>query len=214
MKYQSPSDAGVLRHRVEHQRLTTAADGTGQPIETWTTLGTYWSQCTALLGKELVNAQAVRADLDFRVRLRYGPSIFPEDRFLFRGDALNIGSVLDWEGRHHTLECLATFSAIAPSALSSVYYGTSLLTSLSQGQVEALTSVQRTVRNWATTYTFPTGGFKFFAIPSSFGSVASARDIATGFEIDRQSAVTVGPYKVYRSTYVLGGAITVRFSAT
>ncbi len=107
-----------------------------------------------------------------------------------------------------------------------MYYGTSSLTSLTENQIEALTS-SSLVTNSTGTFNFGAGGYKYIAYPTVFGLKTSFKDPSTGFDVDMQSAVTTAVtnsfyhpnsgstatnYYVHRSTNTLGGSISITVS--
>lgn len=101
-----------------------------------------------------------------------------------------------------------------------MYWGTSSLSSLTENQIEALTS-SSIVSTSAGSFNFGAGGYKYIAYPTVFGLKTSFKDPSTGFDVDMQSAVTTAvsnsygigtDYYVHRSTNTLGGSITITVS--
>lgn len=102
--------AGDLRHRVSLQSntATTQADD-GQPAETWETYATVWAAVEPLAGRELTEAQKLKAEVTHRVRLRWLPSatVSALHRVLLAdGRRLEIEAVRDLGEEHVVLELL------------------------------------------------------------------------------------------------------------
>lgn len=86
--------AGLLRHRVTHERYT-VTDDMGQDVQSHVAVGTYWAYVEPTSGSESSDESGTSAVVTHRVRLRYGPTIRPKDRLIFRGRTLNITSVVN-----------------------------------------------------------------------------------------------------------------------
>ena len=85
--------AGRLRHRVAIQAVTaTTAGATGQPVPTWTTLGTVWAAIEPLKGQERLDAAGVQAKLSHRVIMRHNayPGLTSAHRLKFKGRIFEI----------------------------------------------------------------------------------------------------------------------------
>ena len=77
--------AGELRHRVTWQQSKVIRTPVGQDKATWTTVGTFWARVEPLSGRELFNAQQIKAVISHRITMRNVGSIAPDDRLLFEG---------------------------------------------------------------------------------------------------------------------------------
>jgi SPP1 family predicted phage head-tail adaptor len=97
---------GKLRHRVTVQAPSVVKDTLAQDVKSWATVGTFWAEVVPKGGREAVNAQQVRADSNFVVRMRYQGStaITPQCQLIHRGRTLKITSVNDVDERRRELE--------------------------------------------------------------------------------------------------------------
>ena len=95
-----------------------------------------------------------------------------------------------------------------------IYFGTSLLSSLTASDVIALQKYLNTT--WKTNYNYVAGGYKYFAIPSATGIPSMFKDLATGFQIAMEApiAITISgiSYNLYRTTNILNSTITITVS--
>lgn len=99
-----------------------------------------------------------------------------------------------------------------------VYYGESVNAGpLNQTQVKAL-RVGGLQAAFAGTYSFLGGGYKYLAWPTALGAASSFKDASTLLNVDMQAPLTLSVtnafsittnYYVYRTTYILGGAIDI-----
>jgi len=160
--------------------------------------------------------------------------------------SLDIGSISyttptthSWRGTAVNSQSDSFQSALASvSWLFRIFYGTSANATLTEAQIEALSNSPLASSENAT-YSFGTGGYKYWAWPDSFGSPTAStgfKDTATNLAVAMASAVddaaysntengwsyalvsvtnpngvTVN-YRVYRTKFVLGGAINVEVS--
>lgn len=99
--------AGDLRHRIDIQSFTEAADAMGQRIETWSTATTRWGMIRPLSGNERVSAMQVNEGVSHRIVIRYYSALTPSMRFKFQNRLFNIVNILDIEERHKLQVCLA-----------------------------------------------------------------------------------------------------------
>jgi len=98
-----------------------------------------------------------------------------------------------------------------------VYYGEEGATSLNEAAIKLL-RVSGLQAGFAGTYVFTTGGYKYFCWPKALGAATSFKDSSTSLDVDMQAPVDVSvtntygvatDYYVYRTTYVLGAAISI-----
>lgn len=89
--------AGKRNRRVVVERATITQDaGSGENIETWTTLATEFAEVLPLSDRELVQVAEVSAEITTRFRLAWKPtlaSVNPKDRLSFNGQTWGIWGV-------------------------------------------------------------------------------------------------------------------------
>lgn len=129
--------AGRLDRRVAVQRLTTTASGSGEPLETWGTIGGIdrWASKSPITGIERYGSQQLEAKEQLEFRLRWADELAnlqPADRIIEpAADALattipgrsiyDIYAVLEIN-RHEGLRVLATRRLGDPSATTNVVH--------------------------------------------------------------------------------------------
>lgn len=86
---------GKLRHRVIIKDFTTAADGTGQPINTFSTLATVWGRVSPKSGSEFVNEGASKIQRVYDVVIRYTGDINETYKLEHKTKTLNIQSIVN-----------------------------------------------------------------------------------------------------------------------
>lgn len=99
----------TLQSRVE---ATSAVAGpAGDEVATWADVGTYWAEVSPLAGRELYQAQQVKAGIDYKIEMRQVGPIAPlKNRFVYRGSmVLNPDSVLRVEERNAIYQILCTW---------------------------------------------------------------------------------------------------------
>ncbi len=96
--------AGDLRRQVLLQRRSTIQDGFGQRSTSWVDVATTYAEITPLSGRELELAQAIKAEVNHQITIRYRPNIDSSMRAVYQGKYYNIHAVIDVEMRHKTLE--------------------------------------------------------------------------------------------------------------
>lgn len=103
-------NAGKLRHRITHQTLSETTDPrSGQRLQSWTDVASYWAEVRPLSGRELVNAQQIRTDVSHSITLRADVgSIMTKDRFVFGSRHFNLVQVIDLEERGIEVAIMAT----------------------------------------------------------------------------------------------------------
>jgi|SRR5579883_384234 len=108
---------GDLRHRVTLQSVSETPDSFGQPQETWSNVGTFWSYVKPLTGRELVQAKQIHALTTHSITLRYQPSTSfkATQRLIYKGRTFNLLQVLNRDERNYLLEVLANeIEGVAP----------------------------------------------------------------------------------------------------
>ena len=98
--------AGQLRHRVTLQSKSPTQDAFGGEVITWVEEAVVWARVEELRLKEYLAVRAAQADVDLRVTIRYLPNVAAEWRLLWKGNAYDIVSVTNAEGRGIMLELL------------------------------------------------------------------------------------------------------------
>ena len=71
--------AGRLNRRISLQRLISAQDSYGGPVESWVDIATVWASIEPLSGRELETAQRMASEVTHQVLLRHQP-IFNDTR--------------------------------------------------------------------------------------------------------------------------------------
>lgn len=99
--------AGKMRFRVDLQRVTQTIDSVGQPQEVWNTIATVWAHIETVnpigAGREFAKADALGADIQTCVIMRYVVPITPKDKILYNGRELEIVSVVNTDERNRIL---------------------------------------------------------------------------------------------------------------
>ncbi len=106
-----PLQSGKFRQRVQLQALsqTETFDSFGQPIQTWSTVGTYWAEVTPLFGHELVSAKQVKSQASLKIRMRYQGhvAVSGENRLILNGRTLGLFDVRNIEERNRVYDMIA-----------------------------------------------------------------------------------------------------------
>jgi SPP1 family predicted phage head-tail adaptor len=111
-----PLRIGRFRQRVALQSLTETPDSFGQPIQSWTTVGTYWAWVRPLQGRELMHAKQIVAEATHAVSMRWlGNAVVvkPENQLVMtdsQGTVHTFGSTsvmnIEYRNRQIDLVCL------------------------------------------------------------------------------------------------------------
>lgn len=97
---------GKMRHRVEIQTETLAADGGGGGASTWATVATVWAEVIPLSGMEALRAMQLNNPVTHEVRMRQ--RVIPSGaRLLFRDRPLNITMAVNVDEGDRYLKILA-----------------------------------------------------------------------------------------------------------
>lgn len=106
----NPTKCGTFRQRIT---LTTPAtpetfDTFGQPIKSYTAVGTYWAEVRPLAGHEAIVAKQVKAEATHAVSMRYlGLTVInPLDRIQLGSRVFGVVSVRNVEERNRRYELL------------------------------------------------------------------------------------------------------------
>lgn len=104
-------NAGRLRHRIEVQEPTETMSDDGDPVVSWSTIGTVWGQVEPVRGREATYAgDQTLAEMDTRITLRYGPVsrlVTAKHRLAHQGTAFNIVSVAHVDLAQERVEIMA-----------------------------------------------------------------------------------------------------------
>ena len=100
--------AGLLCRRVVLQQRSSTLDSWGQQVLTWVDVVTAWALIEPLEGRELVTAQALRAETTHKVTNRYRAGITTAMRIVYQGRIFNILSSLDDAMNHVMLQMLCS----------------------------------------------------------------------------------------------------------
>ena len=108
MKTGTVIPAGALCRRITLQQRSATLDSWGQQVTTWSDLVTAWASIEPLEGRELVTAQALRAETTHKVTIRYRAGITTAMRIVYQGRIFNILSSLDDAMNHVMLQMLCS----------------------------------------------------------------------------------------------------------
>lgn len=101
--------SGKLRHRVTFQEKTATADEYGGQVVTWADIATnIAASINPLSMRELMAAQAVQNEGQFRIVTRYVSGVVPSMRIVFGERVFNIVSVLNYGERNTELQFLCS----------------------------------------------------------------------------------------------------------
>lgn len=98
--------AGKLDQRITIESATTAADGVGEMIKTWTTLAVVWAHIKTRSGKEIFST-GVQAEVDISFRIRYRTGLDNTMRILYEGNYYDIAAIVPF-GRKEGMDIMGT----------------------------------------------------------------------------------------------------------
>lgn len=98
--------ANELRQQITIQVRSNKEDSLGQELLSWTTFANIWAKIEQLSGRELMTANAERAENIAKITIRYRSDIFEKMRVLHGNLIYDITSVSDIEGRKIELELM------------------------------------------------------------------------------------------------------------
>jgi SPP1 family predicted phage head-tail adaptor len=83
-------------------------DDIGGVKRVWMSIGECWADVSPLQGKELFEAQAIEARINYKITLRGYTELDTRWRFVWldQDKAFQISSIRDLHERHRTIECL------------------------------------------------------------------------------------------------------------
>ena len=88
---------GLLRERIELQRPSESRNALGEVSQSWQTYARRWASVLTLRSREALNAQQQGLTVTHKVKLRHVDGLKSTDRIVWRGRALQIVSVLEFE---------------------------------------------------------------------------------------------------------------------
>ena len=107
--------AGNLRQRVTIQSPTSASDGAGGSVTTWTNGATVWAEVLPVNGGEAFKAGLASATQFYKVTIRFRTDVTPRNRLMWNGIPLNIRTCADLDGRREALLMSAESGAPEPA---------------------------------------------------------------------------------------------------
>lgn len=96
-------EAGHLRHRVQLDHYTVAANAVGDPVKSWASVAEVWASIEPLSGRELEWAQQQHAQAAIRVTMRYRAGIDTTYRIRFGTRTFEVLAVVNPDERNETL---------------------------------------------------------------------------------------------------------------
>lgn len=98
---------GDLRHRITIQSPTgTAQNQCGEDVPAYTTFATVWAAVEPLRGREYLEAQKIRPEMQYRVRIRYLAGVTTDMQVVYRGKILDIQSIINVDERNRELHLM------------------------------------------------------------------------------------------------------------
>jgi len=80
----------------------------GHGVPKFETFKTVWANVAPLTGKEYSEAQIMRAETTYRIKIRYTPGVVPDMKVEYNGKKLDIISVLNIEERNIELHLICS----------------------------------------------------------------------------------------------------------
>lgn len=104
-----PLRVGQHRQRLTLQSPATTEtfDSFGQPVPSWTTIGTFWGYLRPLMGQEAVVAKQIKAEATHKLTTRYlgsAVTVNPTYRWLLGSRIFGIVEVINVEERNRGYE--------------------------------------------------------------------------------------------------------------
>jgi len=98
---------GELRHRVTIQAPTgTTQNECSEDVPTYVDFATVWAAVEPLRGREYFEAQKIRPEMQYRVRMRYLAGVTTDMQVIYRGKILDIQSVINVDERDAELHLM------------------------------------------------------------------------------------------------------------
>lgn len=102
-------NAGSLRHQLTVQQPVMTQDASGDPVVSWTTLGTIRGAIEPLRGREVTLNSQILSEMDTRITVRYSPmtaQITALHRLVHQGTPFNIISIAQKDLGQREIEIL------------------------------------------------------------------------------------------------------------
>lgn len=103
--------AGQLDQRVVLQSKTTSRASNGEEVVTWGPHAVVWAKVQQLRGKEYFAGGQMQDVVDVKVLIRYRDDVTRDMRVMWKGQPLDIVSVIAVEGRQGGLELMCLSGA-------------------------------------------------------------------------------------------------------
>lgn len=98
--------AGRMNQRITIEEKTSTRSSTGAEVVTWTPVAEVWARVEPIRGNEFFAAGQMQDATDHRVTIRYRSGITREQRVVWRGELMDIVSVIDVNARRENLELM------------------------------------------------------------------------------------------------------------
>lgn len=101
--------AGQFDQRVTLQAKSVTRSAIGEEIVTWEPVAELWARVEPIRGREWFAAAQMQDATDHRVTIRYRAGVTRDMRVVWRGEPLDIVSVIDVNARRENIElmCIA-----------------------------------------------------------------------------------------------------------
>lgn len=99
---------GRMNKRITIQTYTQAADTYGEPIRTWSDIGTRWAAVEPLTMREFITAKQLASQIDIRFITRYLADIKPKMRIVYNSENYNIEAVININNQNRELQLLCS----------------------------------------------------------------------------------------------------------
>lgn len=99
-------ESGRLNTRVTIESVTETRTSSGAVARSWLTFAAVWAEVLPLRGREFYAAQAVAAETDVKIRIRYLAGVSPKMRVNVGGTLHDIRAVLNLGNRNETIELI------------------------------------------------------------------------------------------------------------
>jgi SPP1 family predicted phage head-tail adaptor len=96
--------AGMLRNKIQIQRLLKTPDGSGGWTKTWIPLGSTWAYIRATGASEQFSQDRLNGVVRYKATIRYKADLTVADRVVFEGKNYQIRAVVDIEFRKKWME--------------------------------------------------------------------------------------------------------------
>lgn len=98
--------SGKLNRRVTLQSQSATPDTYGAPALTWTDFATVWAHVSPVTGRESFAGQALYAEVDYQILIRYRTGVVAKMRAVYGGGYYDIQAVIDKDQDHRLLNLL------------------------------------------------------------------------------------------------------------